>query len=149
MAASSLAQLLNGQLASLSSPLSDGDFRALALIVGSSMLLEALDLIDKDEVARISPPNGRPLYRVAGSSQSYTVHPELVGGYCPCPAFLYGVVATEHQAIPNTTQCKHLLACQIADRLDAWKDQDVGLKWIAGLATKFGAAPPPPPAQAG
>ncbi|GAA5902114.1 hypothetical protein JCM5296_006607 [Sporobolomyces johnsonii] len=141
MAADSLAQLLNGQLASLSSPLSDSDFRALALIVGSSMLLDALDLIDKDEVARISPPNGRPIYQVTGSSQAYTVHPELVGGYCPCPAFSHRVMAKENQVI-----CKHLLACRIADRLDAWKDKKVGLKWVAGLATKFGAALPPPAA---
>lgn len=40
-------------------------------------------------------------------------------------------------------QCKHLLACRIADRIDAWEHKRVGLEWLAGLATKFGVAVPP------
>lgn len=52
MAARSTEQLLNGQLAALSAPLSDDSLRALALIVGPAMLLEALDLIDKDSGAK-------------------------------------------------------------------------------------------------
>ncbi|GAA5988287.1 hypothetical protein JCM10908_002150 [Rhodotorula pacifica] len=151
MAAYATEQLLNGQLAALSAPLSDDSLHALALIVGPAMLLEALDLLDKDQVARIIPPNGCPLYQVASSSggQPYTVFPDAPRGvgYCPCPAFSFGVLAKGNQVT-----CKHLLACRIADRINAWEHKRVGLEWLAGLATKFGAAVPPllaenPPAE--
>ncbi|KWU42333.1 hypothetical protein RHOSPDRAFT_36131 [Rhodotorula sp. JG-1b] len=142
MAAQSSSQLLNGQLAALDAPLSDDSLHALALLVGPAMLLEALDLVDKDQVARIVPPNGRPLYRVASSSgsQPYTVFPHFPSGtgYCPCPAYSFGVLAKGNQVT-----CKHLLACRITDRIDAWENKRVGLEWLAGLATKFGAAVPP------
>lgn len=52
MAAQSSSQLLNGQLAALDAPLSDDSLHALALLVGPAMLLEALDLVDKDQGTR-------------------------------------------------------------------------------------------------
>ncbi|BGO99561.1 hypothetical protein JCM10021v2_003237 [Rhodotorula toruloides] len=164
----SLEQLLNGHLASLEPPFSDDDLRTLALLVGPTTLLDALDLVDRDQgalktrlitrharqlislnaagaVARITPPNGRPLYQVASSAggQAYTVVPDICGGYCPCPAFSNGVIARQAQG--NPVICKHLLACRLADRLgpSGWKDKRVSLKWVAGLATKFGTAVPP------
>ncbi|BGP33009.1 hypothetical protein JCM10296v2_004798 [Rhodotorula toruloides] len=140
----SLEQLLNGHLASLEPPFSDDDLRTLALLVSPTTLLDALDLVDRDHVVRINPPNGRPLYQVASSSggQAYTVFPDIVGGYCPCPAFSNGVIARQAQG--NPVICKHLLACRLADRLDSsgWKVKQVSLKWVAGLATKFGTAVP-------
>ncbi|GAA5883659.1 hypothetical protein JCM3774_003081 [Rhodotorula dairenensis] len=151
MAAHSTAQLLNGLVAALTAPLADDSLHALALVVGPAMLLEALHLLDKDQVARIVPPNGRPLYQVASSSgaQPYTVFPEVPPGtgYCPCPAYSFGVLAKGNQVT-----CKHLLACRIADRIGAWEYKRVGLGWLAGWATKFGAAVPPlladvPPAE--
>lgn len=136
MAAHATAQLLNGLVAALAAPLADDQLHALALVVGPAMLLEALDLLDKDQgtglqtrycppprarvrararaergrshprltmitVARIMPPNGRPLYQVASSSggQPYTVFPEVPAGtgYCPCPAYSFGVLAHGNQ----------------------------------------------------
>lgn len=135
MAAQSSSQLLNGQLAALVAPLSDDSLHALALLVGPAMLLEALDLIDKDQgtrcsclalpclrsapkslgmlrlvlpkkVARIMPPNGRPLYQVASSSGGppYTVFPHVPAGtgYCPCPAYSFGVLAKGNQITVTT-----------------------------------------------
>ncbi|BGP56087.1 hypothetical protein JCM8202_005237 [Rhodotorula sphaerocarpa] len=142
MAARATELLLNGELAALSAPLSDDSLRALALTVGGSMLLDALDLLDNDQVARIVPPNGQPLYQVASSSggQPYTVYPDSPpgAGFCPCPAFTFAVLGQGNQIT-----CKHLLACRIADRIDAWEQKRVGLEWLAGLATKFGVAVPP------
>ncbi|TNY18465.1 hypothetical protein DMC30DRAFT_52452 [Rhodotorula diobovata] len=141
------AQLVNGALAALSPPVSDAHLRTLALVVGPSMLTDALDLIDKHLVARITPPAGRPVYQVASSSpagaggDSYTLYPDLPGGgYCPCAFFSSSVLPANGTAVI----CKHLLACRIADRLDAWTDKRVGLKWVAGFATRFGAAVPAP-----
>ncbi|GAA6002884.1 uncharacterized protein JCM10292_001355 [Rhodotorula paludigena] len=142
-ATAALESLVHGQLAHLSVPLSDDHLRSLALVVGPTMLVDALDLVDKDQVARITPPSGRPIYQVASSSGGppYTLFPNLDGGgHCPCPAFSYGVVAQGNQVI-----CKHLLACRLADVLadhGGWKDKRVSLKWVAGLATRFGTAVP-------
>ena len=139
MAAHSSSQLLNGQLAALEAPLSDDSLHALALVVGPAMLLEALDLIDQDQgttdsplaavgfcwgescylgmlslnsVARIMPPNGRPLYQVASSSggQPYTVFPHVPAGtgYCPCPAYSFGVLAKGNQVTVTTHLLSHL-----------------------------------------
>lgn len=141
MAAHSSSQLLNGQLAALAAPLSDDSLHALALVVGPAMLLEALDLIDQDQgttdsplaavgfcwgescylgmlslnsVARIMPPNGRPLYQVASSSggQPYTVFPHVPAGtgYCPCPAYSFGVLAKGNQ-VTVTTPTLALCSC--------------------------------------
>ncbi|GAA5836550.1 hypothetical protein JCM3766R1_001630 [Sporobolomyces carnicolor] len=134
--------LLEGALASVSSPITEHTVLALASIVGHDQLRDALDLIDRDHVARVHLPNGRTLYQVASanSSSSYTVHPELDnGGYCPCPAYSRNTLgAKQHQII-----CKHLLACRIADKLErGWNDKFVSLKWVAGWSTQFGIAVP-------
>ncbi|GAA6056088.1 hypothetical protein JCM3770_001963 [Rhodotorula araucariae] len=145
MASHAQSQVLNGVLAAITPPLSDGHLRTLALVVGPAMLLDALDLVDKDLVARVSPPASRPVYQVAsssissGSGGSYTLYPDLPGGYCPCAAFSSSVIAPGSTAVI----CKHLLACRLADCLGAWKDKSVSLKWVAGLATRFGAGAPP------
>ncbi|GAA5978480.1 hypothetical protein JCM5350_003117 [Sporobolomyces pararoseus] len=135
--------LLEGVLASLSSPISEQDFVSLSSIVGHDQLRDALDLIDRGQVARIHLPNGSKLYQVASSNPSspnYTVHPELPnGGYCPCPAFSRNVLAQKHSQII----CKHLLACRIADKVErGWNEKFVSTKWIAGWSTKFGIAVP-------
>ncbi|GAA5915127.1 hypothetical protein JCM8208_002635 [Rhodotorula glutinis] len=145
MATPAHAQLLDGALSSLAPPLLDSHLSTLALVVGPTMLLDALDLVDKRSVARITTPAGAPVYQVAASSSSaapggsYTVYLDLLGGgYCPCAFFSSAVLAPGATAVI----CKHLLACRIADRLDAWHDKRVGLKWVAGFATRFGAATP-------
>ncbi|GAA5936309.1 hypothetical protein JCM3775_006460 [Rhodotorula graminis] len=143
------AHLLDGALAALGPPppplLDSTHLSTLALIVGPTMLLDALDLVDKRSVARIHTPSGATLYQVAASSHSaapggsYTLYLDVPrGGYCPCPFFSSAVLAPAATALI----CKHLLACRIADRLDAWHDKRVGLKWVAGFATRFGAAVP-------
>lgn len=52
IATHSLEQLLNGHIASLELPFSDDDLRTLALLVGPATLLDALDLVDRDQGAR-------------------------------------------------------------------------------------------------
>ncbi|GAA5844640.1 hypothetical protein JCM5353_001328 [Sporobolomyces roseus] len=132
--------LLEGILLSLSSLITEHEIKLLASIVGHEPLKDALDLVDKDQVARVHLPNGRKVYQVAGSSTNYTVHPELAGGgYCPCPAYSQNIVAGRG----NQIICKHLLACRIADKVSqGWNEKKVSNKWIAGYATKFGTAVP-------
>lgn len=206
MAAQSTSQLLNGQLAALDAPLSDDSLHALALLVGPAMLLEALDLIDKDqgaappsllaaptnaETCRCPPPppparscsksrphhaaqrsTALPSRKLFGRSTLHRLPTRPVRHWLlPLPCVL---VRRPRKGEPGhrmaslmrskrfcqragliairKIQCKHLLACRIADRINAWEHKRVGLEWLAGLATKFGAAVPPllaenPPAE--
>ena len=50
---SALARLLAGQIAALSNPLSENDLRSLALLTSPSILLDALDLVDKGSGALV------------------------------------------------------------------------------------------------
>ncbi|KAL8280775.1 hypothetical protein RQP46_006779 [Phenoliferia psychrophenolica] len=132
------ATIFLGQLDALSSstPPTDEQLRALALLVGSTTLLAALDLIDQSQVAKITLPNGRALYQVAGSIGQYTVHPDVRGGYCPCPAFSQLVLCNQSHFI-----CKHLLAVVLADRLGLFNLKSMGLSWLQSLSLKFAAVP--------
>ncbi|GAA5878122.1 hypothetical protein JCM8547_005633 [Rhodosporidiobolus lusitaniae] len=102
-----------------SSPLSDSLLHSLALSVSPTALLDALDLIDRDSVSRLAPPSGRAIYQVqsqsggGGGGASYTV---VVGGGCAAPS---------------------------APTRSAFFEKKVTLDYLAGLATKFGAANPP------
>ncbi|GAA5989704.1 hypothetical protein JCM11641_002177 [Rhodosporidiobolus odoratus] len=162
---------------SLSPPLSDSALHSLALLLGPNLLLDALDLIDRDQLSRLTPPSATALYQVSSSSHSsYTVYPHAhlssnaaVGGaYCPCPAFSRAMFAPRGAPVI----CKHLLAVLLSLRLSsplpapptpnplpltanlmppppppavaqsqsAFVEKKVTLDWVAGLATRFGAA---------
>ncbi|GAA6010352.1 hypothetical protein JCM11491_006281 [Sporobolomyces phaffii] len=131
-----------GVLSSLSSPLSEESINSLGALVGHDQLRDALDLVDRDQVARVHLPNGATVYQVASASSPnpYTVHPELArGGYCPCPAYSRNVLGQKSAQLI----CKHLLACRIADKVDrGWNEKHVSSKWVAGWSTKFGIAVP-------
>ncbi|SCV70062.1 BQ2448_1456 [Microbotryum intermedium] len=158
-----LSTLIASHLASINSTLTDDQLTALAHLVGSTtLLIDALHLIDtqggrplqlylacfllthskadpssiQPPVARLSLPNSSSLYQVSGSIKAYTVHtfPSASStgrlGFCPCPAFAYSVLKT-HQ------NCKHLLAVLICERLDAFVDKQVGLRWLAAWSSGF------------
>ncbi|GAA5835009.1 hypothetical protein JCM11251_000136 [Rhodosporidiobolus azoricus] len=126
-----LAHLLTSLIASPSiapaAPIPDDTLLALAAVVGNQLLLDALDLIDRDKVTRLTPPSSRPIYLVASSSSSsggspapasYHVVPDInlggsAGGWCPCPAFAKGVVGNRADGVI----CKHLLAVLLSLRL--------------------------------
>ncbi|KAM0789459.1 hypothetical protein ACM66B_000281 [Microbotryomycetes sp. NB124-2] len=128
----------------------DDDLKTLALVCTTNTILDALDLVDKDEVARIHLPSGRKLYQVAAASsptKAYTVYlPSLTTpstddsstftsqlGYCPCPAFAHSVLRMDNAVI-----CKHLLAAHLACSLDHCKDKtDLALRWIAAWSNNF------------
>jgi len=106
MATPAHAQLLDGALSGFTPPLLDSHLATLALVVGPTMLLDALDLIDKRSVARITTPAGAPVYQVAASSSSaapggsYTLYLDLPGGgYCPCAFFSSAVLAPGATAV--------------------------------------------------
>lgn len=143
MASTSHLLLLNAVLSSVApkSQLSVSTIESISLLVGSSTMLAALDLLDCAGVARIKKPNGGLIYQITGSNGVYTLYPLLDDSqrrYCPCPAFATTVLADDSAII-----CKHLLALKIGLRLDCLLEKEFDLKWIAGFATQYMALPPP------
>jgi len=83
-----------------------------------TLVLAALDLIDRENVIKYTMPWGRSQYEVLGSTANYTVFPTLFPpgsqplSYCTCPAFAYSVLLSETHLM-----CKHVLATLLAQRL--------------------------------
>ncbi|KAI0930153.1 hypothetical protein AcW1_008910 [Taiwanofungus camphoratus] len=80
----------------------------LRLFLPDTLLVAALDLVDRDSVLKYVTPWGRVQYEVLGSTASYTVFPDLfypgssVHFYCTCPAFAYSVLSSESQLMVGT-----------------------------------------------
>ncbi|KAI0744217.1 hypothetical protein C8Q80DRAFT_1185610 [Daedaleopsis nitida] len=102
-----------------------------------TLLLGALDLIDRDSVIEYRTAWGRPHYEVLGSTATYAVYPGLpsAGGhalaYCTCPAYAYSVLLSETQLM-----CKHVLATLIARRLSRCIERPVNADELASLIAK-------------
>lgn len=116
------------------SSVTDNDLRALAVLLGPS-LVRALDLVQSQAVTAIKAvPSGRRVWRVAGSGK-HRSHTVLGLHYCDCPAFQFEVlsrgealyvrvtatVAGHHPA----TQCKHQLAVRLAQALSQHREESV------------------------
>lgn len=122
MTSTSHLLLLNAVLSSVApkSQLSVSTIESISLLVGSSTMLAALDLLDcaggtssatsarllrltgEATVARIKKPNGGLIYQITGSNGVYTLYPLLNDsqrGYCPCPAFATTVLADDSAII--------------------------------------------------
>ncbi|KAI0662339.1 hypothetical protein C8Q70DRAFT_910210, partial [Cubamyces menziesii] len=102
-----------------------------------TLLLGALDLIDRDSVIVYKPPWGRPQYEVLGSTASYTVFPGLPSpkgyalAYCTCPAYAYSVLLSETQLM-----CKHVLATILACRLGRCIERPVDTDELASVIAR-------------
>ena len=98
---------------------------------------------------------GRDFFEVHGSSDTYTVLPELgplslTPSSCTCPAFVYSLLSKGSQAmvgsgnneepnIPITyfTQCKHILAVYIARALKQYNDKNIDEEELYNLINKY------------
>lgn len=80
-------------------------------------LLDALDLIDRKNITKLTTPSGRVLYQVLGSSNTlYTCL--ITGDYCTCPSYTFTVLVKM-----ESLMCKHLLAVHLAEALGECKNQ--------------------------
>ncbi|KAG1762197.1 hypothetical protein EDD22DRAFT_892976 [Suillus occidentalis] len=89
----------------------------LRVVLPDTMIIAALDIIDRECVMKYKTSWGRHHYAVMGTTSTYTVFPHLgaastaVSSYCTCPSFAYAVLISE-----NHLMCKHVLAVCLADR---------------------------------
>ncbi|KZP22377.1 hypothetical protein FIBSPDRAFT_487232 [Athelia psychrophila] len=98
--------------------LDDHAIQRLKSVFPDTLILGALDLIDRDSVITYTTPWGRTHYEVLGSTATYTVLPQLSAtnpssrAYCSCPSFTYAVLISETFVL-----CKHVLAIRLAEQL--------------------------------
>ncbi|KAK7472635.1 hypothetical protein VKT23_000748 [Stygiomarasmius scandens] len=97
----SLETLLDDVIASMSPdhPLADDDILKLQAILPETIVLAALDLIDRHNVIKYSTSWGHTHYEVLGSTATYSTFLDLESGtrtttYCTCPAFAYAVLTS-------------------------------------------------------
>ncbi|KAG2119638.1 uncharacterized protein F5147DRAFT_119213 [Suillus discolor] len=89
----------------------------LRALLPDTMIIAALDIIDREGVVKYKTSWGRHHYEVMGTTSTYTVFPHLdvastaVSSYCTCPSFAFAVLISE-----NHLMCKHVLAVCLADR---------------------------------
>ncbi|XP_043858651.1 zinc finger SWIM domain-containing protein 7 [Dromiciops gliroides] len=99
---------------------------ALKFLFGPSAV-QALDLVDRHSVTRVSSPSGRTIYQVLGSSgKVYTCFASC--HYCSCPAFEFSVLRKSDSLL-----CKHLLAVYLSLALGVCQDLSVSNKQLSGL----------------
>uniref|UniRef100_A0A5F8GEN6 Zinc finger SWIM-type containing 7 n=1 Tax=Monodelphis domestica TaxID=13616 RepID=A0A5F8GEN6_MONDO len=99
---------------------------ALKFLFGPSAV-QALDLVDRHSVTRISSPSGRIVYQVLGSSgKVYTCFASC--HYCSCPAFTFSVLRKSDSLL-----CKHLLATYLSLAMGVCQDLSVSNKQLAGI----------------
>ncbi|KAH9839295.1 uncharacterized protein C8Q71DRAFT_505589 [Rhodofomes roseus] len=115
----------------------------LRFLFSDTLVLAALDLIDRESVIKYKKPWGGIQYEVYGSTANYTVFPGLPGpspdnkssSYCTCPAFAYSVLLSRTQIM-----CKHLLATLVAERLSKCIERNIQPNDLAALSVRHCAS---------
>ncbi|KAF7376103.1 SWIM-type domain-containing protein [Mycena sanguinolenta] len=98
-----------------------------------TLVLAALDLIDRGNVLKIKGP-ARSHYDVLGSTTTYHVFINMPGpmsAYCTCPAFAYLVLSSE-----TYLMCKHVLAVHLAHQMHRDVEQPVNSDGLASIITQ-------------
>ncbi|XP_036623297.1 zinc finger SWIM domain-containing protein 7 [Trichosurus vulpecula] len=118
-----------GEIASTrgeAAPVPDELLLALKFIFGPSAV-QALDLVDRRSVTRISSPSGRTVYQVLGSSgKVYVCFASC--HYCSCPAFEFSVLRKSDSLL-----CKHLLATYLSLTMGLCQDLHVSNEQLSGI----------------
>ncbi|GAB6028684.1 Zinc finger SWIM domain-containing protein 7 [Chamberlinius hualienensis] len=76
-------------------------------------LMEALNIVDRRAITRVSSPDGRTVFQITSNlgGISYTCYPTT--NYCSCLAFRFSVLKYDEYPM-----CKHVLAARLADAMD-------------------------------
>ncbi|KAL6310394.1 hypothetical protein BKA93DRAFT_814134 [Sparassis latifolia] len=137
MATADLLELVQEVIASIK-PDSDRDYMAeLRFFFPDTLLLSALDLIDRESVLKYVTPWGSSRYEVIGSTAMYSVFPGLrtsksrLQVYCTCPAYSYSVLISESHLM-----CKHVLAILLAERLSNCIERPVSQDDLASIVVR-------------
>ncbi|KAL1942031.1 hypothetical protein VTO73DRAFT_6561 [Trametes versicolor] len=134
---SGVAALLEKVMQELTADTLDDTLEKLRFFFPETLLLGALDLIDRDSVIVYNTPWGRSQYEILGSTATYAVFPGLPSGgghtlaYCTCPAYAYSVLLSETQLM-----CKHVLATLLARRLERCVERPIDADELASVIAR-------------
>ncbi|KAI9067408.1 hypothetical protein FKP32DRAFT_1588778 [Trametes sanguinea] len=137
MSSTTMHTLLDIVLRDLSQDTLDDSLEKLRFLFPETLLLGALDLIDRDSVIMYKTPWGRAQYEVLGSTATYTVFPGLpspkgyASAYCTCPAYAYSVLLSETQLM-----CKHVLATMLGRRLERCIERPIDADELASVIAR-------------
>jgi len=118
--------------------LSDETIQKLRFLFPDTLILAALDLVDRESVIKYTSPWGRSHYEVLGSTATYSVFPRLlpsptptISAYCTCPAFIYAVLISE-----SHTMCKHVLATRLAEQMSRCLTRPINKDDLASMIVR-------------
>jgi len=115
----------------------DDALEKLRFFFPDTLLIAALDLIDRDSVIKHVTPWGHLSYEVYGLTANYAVFPDICSSglgplaYCTCPAYAYSVLLSRSQIM-----CKHLLATIIAQRLSKCIERPIHSDELAAIIVR-------------
>jgi len=107
-------------------PVTEELLQKLQFFFPDSLILAALDLIDRDCVILYSSPLGRTHLQVVGSTARYSVRYLEEGTWCDCPAFTFSVLLSH-------THYMHVLASRLAERMNRVVRRSLGFEEWADL----------------
>ncbi|KII92533.1 hypothetical protein PLICRDRAFT_172610 [Plicaturopsis crispa FD-325 SS-3] len=118
--------------------LAEEQVQQLRAIFPDTLLLAALDIVDRDSVIKFNTPWGYSCFEVLGSTGTYTIFPNLNltpsakgAAYCTCPAFAYAVLISE-----SHVTCKHVLATRIAVQMSRCIERPVTQDGLAAILVR-------------
>ncbi|KAJ3478690.1 hypothetical protein NLI96_g9594 [Meripilus lineatus] len=106
----------------------------LLFIFPESLLLAALDMIDRENIIKFTTPWGYSQYQAFGSTATYNVFPRVTSGsrktepYCTCPSFAFSVMLSKSEYM-----CKHILAVMISSKLSKCPERSLGPNDLAKI----------------
>ncbi|KAK0485729.1 hypothetical protein IW261DRAFT_744146 [Armillaria novae-zelandiae] len=108
----------------------DEALHRLQAVFPDSLILAALDIIDRENVIKYETISGHVHYEVAGSTGTHTVNIGLSLGpassFCSCPAHVYSVLLSKTHLM-----CKHVLAVRLAERIRMCNRRAMGQEELA------------------
>ncbi|TDL24256.1 hypothetical protein BD410DRAFT_767446 [Rickenella mellea] len=114
--------------------MTDDFLQKLRHIFPDTLIIAALDLVDRERVIKLQSSWGRTFFEVLGSTGSYTVHPLLPSAtpvYCNCPSFTVSVLLSE-----DLLMCKHVLAVHVAQRLERCSERKIALEDLPSVVAR-------------
>ncbi|PPQ75290.1 hypothetical protein CVT26_015263 [Gymnopilus dilepis] len=100
-----------------------------------TLIIAALDIIDRGNVIPYETPWGHKEYEILGSTARYSVLLDIKSAplpySCTCPAFIYSVLMAETHIM-----CKHILATLISRRLKRSPTRPASANDLAALYTR-------------
>ncbi|KAK0461334.1 uncharacterized protein EV420DRAFT_194559 [Desarmillaria tabescens] len=108
----------------------DDALHRLQAVFPDSLILAALDIIDRENIVKYEVNSGHIYYEVAGSTGTHTVNIGLnlgpTSSFCTCPAYIYAVLLSKTHLM-----CKHVLAVRLAERIRACVSRPMGQEELA------------------